>query len=133
MSTIEITDVSQVREGDVVTLAYRGHSFTGEAWNDPDNEGLNVGADAIKWYGRLDRPHAVFIRATREVPDLPTEPGSVIVNATIKGVSGLTAILDQDGLRRTWLVVGHPISQFASAEDIAAWTPARIVAEDGAS
>src|SRR5690606_2954904 len=69
-----------------------------------------------------------FVRATRVVSDLPTEPGSVIVNATIRGVEEQTAILVGTGnwVTRTWvtttLVEDH---WYHDPEHITAWEPAR--------
>src|SRR5690606_3686021 len=74
-----------------------------------------------------------FVRATREVPDLPelpTEPGSVIVNATIRGVEGQTAILYPEGdWFTTECVEGY---YHHDPEHITAWEPGRIVPDDGA-
>ena len=130
MSTVEITRVEDVRAGDVVTLSYQGHEFTGVAWVDPDSGGLNVGPEGIKWY-RQDGPVAdiaSFVRATREVSDLPVEYGSVITKATVRGVEGQTVILDPEGdWFTTECIDGH---YYHDPEDITAWEPARIVSEE---
>lgn len=130
MSTIEITRIEDVRAGDVVTVAQGDTRATGLVYgvsHGSPRQCVHLEIDHLPFSVIVECGHWTFVRATREAPDLPTEPGSVITNATIKGVPGLTAILDQDGLRKTWLVVGHPTSQFAAAEDITAWTPAHIV------
>ncbi|ROR94034.1 hypothetical protein EDD28_3464 [Salana multivorans] len=74
-----------------------------------------VRADLIVYL--LDRP----------APTLPTEPGSMIVDATIRGIEGRTAILNDCGIWNTPRNVrGH---RSHSPEHITAWTPARIVAD----
>lgn len=70
-------------------------------------------------------------RATREVPDrpLPTKAGSVIVDATIQGEKGHTAILpDEGGL---WYAMTRAEgARYHRADGITEWTPARIVADE---
>lgn len=129
MSTIEITRVEDVRAGDMATLAYEGHAFTGRVWE--DDGGPRVGGSY------LSSPYVTLLGATREVPDLPTEPGSVIVNATIRGTEGVTAFLSASAWEPDvyrW-ISGDRIEGTREHDraNITAWTPARIVPEDGAS
>ena len=32
MTTITITDIADLRAGDIATCSYKGHEFTGEVW-----------------------------------------------------------------------------------------------------
>lgn len=72
MPTINIDKAEDLRAGDRVTFSYQGHEFTGEAW--AEHGRLFVGPTLV---GRSEGRHR-FITATREVPDLPTEFGSLI-------------------------------------------------------
>lgn len=67
-----------------------------------------------------------------ETETLPTEPGSIIVNATIRGVEGQTAILDPEGDWFTTTCVED--YWYHDPEDITYWEPydmGRIVPEAG--
>ena len=132
MVTKSIDRVEDVREGDLVTITRNGTTVVATPHR----------VHAQGNYTRLDIPALpcslvvgdgswTFVSATREVPDLPTEPGSVIVNATIRGVEGQTAILDPDGDWYTTACVAD--YWYHVPEDITAWEPARIVPEGGAS
>ena len=147
MSTIEITRVEDVREGDTVTMRDKfGGEYVGpvrriDAVVTPGTvlgfgpEGsvtLAHSRDSYFLGWRLASYRWTFIRATREVPDLPTEPGSVITNATIRGTEGVTAFLAWNGEWQCDRGTGSGFN-WANPEQITAWTPARIVPEDGAS
>lgn len=75
--TITITDLADVRDGDICTVKLGGRQYTGPAYSGVGN--------VLKWGGHILRyngePYAyvVFLSATREVPALPTEPGSMIL------------------------------------------------------
>src|SRR5690606_20870675 len=99
MSTIDITRVEDVRAGDVVTMLDEyGGTYVGPTRH---SETLGAVFGPLGWAvvhpSWTDHPAWTVVRATREVPDLPTEPGSVIVNATIRGETGHTAILTPEG------------------------------------
>ena len=75
---IEITDLADVRDGDICTVKIEGRQYTGPAYTG--------GGDSLIWGGYLLRHHggkpddvAVFLFATRESPSLPTKAGSVIL------------------------------------------------------
>lgn len=60
----------------------------------------------------------------RPAPSLPTEPGDVIVDATIRGVEGCTAMLDLDG---GWLTPGDVNGfRYHRPEHVTAWRNAEI-------
>lgn len=131
--TIEITRTEDIRPGDRVTLV----------WNCDDDDTTVSGIVRSAIGGRRlelanrsfwlsDDPEDWHVTAaTREVPDvppLPTEPGSVIANATIRGVEGQTAILCDSG---DWLTP-RPVAEihyYHTPQRITAWEPARIVPE----
>ena len=76
--TITITDLKDVRDGDMVTVKIEGRQYTGPAYTRGD--------DILVWGGRALRyshgePYAylTFVSATREAPTFPTEAGSVIL------------------------------------------------------
>lgn len=141
MTTIEITRVEDVRAGDVVTFAdSAGGTYVGPARRaalDPTAEQLYFGPAGSGWPVMHRYSLWTFVRATREVPDLPTKPGSVIVNVTapgpgFKGVAEYPyGVLKCEGLWRLFTADGRFGDR--GANEIGAWTPARIVPEDGAS
>ncbi len=130
MSTIEITRVEDIRPGDHVTLTCNDTTVSGTVRNATHADTThffdiaNLPCDLIAGGG-----HWTFVSAYRVVPDLPTEPESVIVNATIRGETGHMAILDDGGVWFTPRVVGagHWTHR---PEHITYWEPARIVRED---
>ena len=133
MSTVEITRVEDVRDGDRVTLTRNGTVVTGEVIRVGHRGGESrtcfemsgMGYLAVYWAGGGSWE---FVRATRQVSDLPTEPGSVIAKATVRGVEGQTAILDPEGdWFTTECIDGH---YYHDPEDITAWEPGRIVSEE---
>ena len=75
--TITITDLAQVRDGDICTVEIEGHQYTGPA--------CAGGYDILLWGGHVLRYSdgepgiSAFVSATRETPSLPTEAGSVIL------------------------------------------------------
>lgn len=136
MSTVEIARVEDIQPGDHVTLVWNGDNDATTVWGIVRHAVTVLGrvrlevGDAPFWLGNGTRDWHV-VRATREVPDappLPTEPGSVIVNATVRGVEGQTVILDPEGdWFTTECVEGH---YYHDPEHITAWEPARIVPEE---
>lgn len=131
MNTIEITRIEDVRDGDRVTLTRDGTVLTGEVFR--VRHGSARTYFEMTGMGDMSVARAggawVFHGATREVPDLPTKEGSVIVNATIRGETGHTAILDDDGSWFTPRPVGG-VFYLHSPESITYWEPARIVREE---
>lgn len=122
MSLIEITDVDDVRAGDLVTLSWKGHEFTGLAWTtSSDGRYMYVGPDIVSdRYGGCE-----FVKATREGPQLPTEPNSVIVDVTTTyGDKRALMVRDEDGEWRDALS-----GDAWSSVEIKSWTPAKIVKE----
>ena len=79
MSVIEIKDRDDLRVGDTATFTYRDggnveHEFTGPLWSFEKGT-LFIGRTRVYdphggWTHAID-----FVRATREVLGLPTEPG----------------------------------------------------------
>ena len=78
------------------------------------------------WY-TSGRASVVVHLLDRPAPSLPTEPGSMIVDATIRDVEGCTATRDGEG---RW-VTTDPVDgyRYHRPEYITAWTPARLVAD----
>lgn len=127
MSVVEIMNRGALQVGDTATFAYNGHEITGVVWSQAGRAmiGKMPLGTAEEWDPDLD-----FVRATREVPALPTEPGSVIhiirlidaepfdeprAAALLGDASWVT--LTPDGNSHTWLI----------PEQIAEWTPAKVV------
>ena len=78
--TITITDLADVRDGDICTVKIGGHQYTGPAYAEEGDNSL-----FLAWGGYLLRcstgkpdDYVVFLSATRESPILPTERGSAI-------------------------------------------------------
>ena len=87
--TITITDLSEVREGDLCTVEIGGRQYTGPAYAGEDDI-LSWGGEGdstiLFWGGYLMRystgkpdAYITFLSATRESPSLPTKAGSVIL------------------------------------------------------
>lgn len=77
--TITITDLGEVRDGDICTIEIEGRQYTGPACARGGNSlVLDWGGYLLRYNGK-PRPHITFISATREVPSLPTKAGSVIL------------------------------------------------------
>lgn len=131
MNNIEITRVEDIQPGDRVTLTRNGTTVSGTVRDVTHGDTnhcfyitslqdiLIVGDDG--W---------TLVTATREAPALPTDPGSVITNATIRGEAGHTAILDDYGDWFTPRTVGSGGFYLHAPEHITAWEPGRIVPEE---
>ena len=75
--TITITDLSEVRAGDLCTVEIEGRQYTGPAYSGVGNV-LKWGGHTLRYNG-VPRPYVTFVSATRESPSLPTELGSAIL------------------------------------------------------
>ena len=127
MSVIEINDCETLRAGDTATFAYRGHEFTGVVWDEKGQ--LFIGRTRVYdphggWSHGLD-----FVHAAREVPDLPTEPGAVILVTECRGErlrKPIAAILGNEG---DWVTPARPVGRSGCLlpEHIAEWTLAKVV------
>lgn len=127
-----VIPLSEVRVGDTVRVEWpEGDvtlSSTAVVVRIDDIGNLRSAAHRIigPWYmsGRGDLTVHLL---DRPAPSLPTEPGSVIVDATIRGVEGCTAICEGEDI---WTTVDYVEGYlFHDPRDITAWTPARIVAD----
>ena len=128
MTTITITDINQLRAGDVATLSYEGHEFTGEVRKD-DFGTLWVGPVVVRHYNGDPSSSCTLVSATREVPDLPTQLGSVIAN-----------VVTRDGAEYDWAMLADPgddagVSWVVASSDgydwvrharIISWTPCTV-------
>lgn len=94
--TITITNINQLRAGDIATCSYDGHEFTGEVWGSAYGP-LFVGASFVRYADGRPSPAVSLVSATREVPDLPTELGSVIAN-----------VVTRDGCHYDWAMLADP-------------------------
>ena len=126
--TITITDIADLRVGDIATLSYDGHEFTGEVWVSPYGE-LIVGATCARFNSGRPSHVATFVSATREVPDLPTELGSVIANVVLVGGyhydwAMLTDPKDDSG--QSWIACTADVYAWVRADLITSWTPCTV-------
>ena len=125
---MEITNRDDLRVGDIATFTYQGHEVTGPLWTEGDRS-LYVGAALFRfsdgcWFDQYE-----LVRATREVPDLPAEPGSVILVSECRGERldpPVLAVCDGDG---EWLTLARAIdgSRWHLPAHITAWTPAKVI------
>ena len=97
MSVITITDIADLRVGDIATLSFEGHEFTGEVW-EGERGSLFIGLTIVHYRVGDPSPSLTLISATREVPDLPTEMGSVIAN-----------VVTRDGYHYDWAMLVDPL------------------------
>ncbi|WP_102508170.1 hypothetical protein [Sanguibacter massiliensis] len=128
MTVIEITNRDDLRVGDVATFAYRGHEFSGPLWKREDGR-LFLGGEIVRYAIGVWSGYFTFVRATREAPSLPTEPGSVILVTECHGERldpPVLAVCDGDG---EWLTLARAIdgSRWHLPKHITAWTPAKVV------
>src|SRR5690606_8678931 len=96
MSTIDITRVEDVREGDRVTMTRNGTAVSGAVRDVTHGDYTHIDIATLPCVMIVGDGSWTVVSATREVQDLPVEPGSVIVNSTVRGVEGETAILDPE-------------------------------------
>ena len=76
--TITITDLADVRDGDICTVEIDGRQYTGPAYGRRDDILLAWGGYLLRYSSGEPGAFAVFLSATRETPSLPTEHGSTI-------------------------------------------------------
>ena len=75
---ITITDLAQVRDGDICTVEIDGHPYCGPAYARGGGI-LDWGGHALRYSDGEPGTLAAFVSATREAPTLPTKAGSVIL------------------------------------------------------
>lgn len=126
---MEITNRDDLRVGDVATFTHHGHEFTGPLWEREEGT-LFLGPEGVR-YGHKSRwsEYFTFVRATREVPPLPTEPGSVILVTECRGVRVDEPVLAVRDIEGEWTT---PTGRLAGyrwhlPEHITEWTPAKVV------
>ena len=111
--TITITDIADLRAGDIATCSYDGHEFTGEAWPSSTYGPLFVGASFVRYADGSPNPAVPLISATRALPDLPIELGSVIAN-----------VVTRDGCHYDWAMpVTGPANSLGSPSRSASTRP----------
>lgn len=126
MSIIEITNRDYLQVGDVATFTYNGHEFTGVVWSQVGRPmiGKTPLGDSEEW-----DPDLVFVRATREMPPLPTEPGSVIYVTEVRGKTvhgGTNPAMCADG--GDWMLTYAADGDGVLApSEITGWRPAKVV------
>lgn len=130
MSVIEITDREDLRVGDVATFAFDGNEFTGPLWTEGTGT-LFIGPALVRYGGDSDYwSDCTFVRATREVPDLPTEPGSAVLVTECRGERADKPVVAWwDDVETYWIT---PTRRFGGmtthdSPDITEWTPAKVV------
>ena len=78
--TITITDLSEVREGDLCTVEIGGRQYVGLAYAGEDDSRILLWGDyMLRYSSGKPGTYVTFVSATRESPSLPTEAGSVIL------------------------------------------------------
>ena len=106
-TTITITDREDLRPGDVATFEYvrrdgTAHPFTGPLWTQ-EGQNLTIGGYPVRFSDGEWSRYYRFVSATRTVPDLPTEPGSIIHVYESRGErfeKPVLAVLDE--LKKDW-------------------------------
>ena len=123
---MEITNRDDLRVGDIATFTYRGHEFTGEVWSEREGS-LIVGPDIVRYSDGAWSDYFTFVRATREMPPLPTEPGSVIEIITIDDhhIEPTVAMLDD---ANDWMLAVRRDERWTlTPYRITAWRPMKVV------
>ena len=97
MTTITITNINQLRAGDIATFSsFGGHEFSGEVWENKRGD-LLIGPAVVRYFDATPSPSATLISATRTLSDLPSKPGSVIAN-----------VVTRDGCHYDWAMLAGP-------------------------
>ena len=126
MTTITITNLADLRAGDIATLSYEGHEFSGEVWAGAGGE-LFLGITIVHYNVGDPLPYLTLISATREVPDLPTEPGSVIANVVTESAERYDlAMLVGPTNYECWMVVNDKGYMWLLPEWIVSWDPCTV-------
>ena len=73
MSKIQIQKLEDVCDWDTVTVEFAGGTFVGPAYTSGDGD-VSAGGWCIRKRDGAPGEATTFVSATREVPDLPTEP-----------------------------------------------------------
>ena len=77
---IKITDLTDVQDGDMVTVEIAGRQYTGPAYaGEGDSRILLWGGYMLRYSSGKPGAYVTFVSATREAPTLPTESGSMIL------------------------------------------------------
>ena len=129
--TITITDLSEVRAGDLCIVEIGGRQYTGPAYARVGGI-LDWGGHALRYPNGEPGTLAAFVSATREAPTLPTKAGSVILVHEADGkVCDPPVLAVNDGTELVpWNVV-RPIGGYFwfSDEDITRWQACEITPE----
>lgn len=129
MTIIEIKDRESLRAGDIATFAYQGHEFTGPMWGRGERS-LLIGSTSVRHGDGAWNDYFAFVRATREMPPLPTEPGAVILVTECRGERADEPVVAWwDDVEAYWTT---PTRRFGGMTShmpyhIAEWTPAKVV------
>lgn len=121
--TITITDLSEVRAGDLCTVEIGGRQYTGPAYARGGGI-LDWGGHALRYADGEPGTLAAFVSATREAPTLPTKAGRVILVHEADGkVSDPPVLAMHDGTELVPWGVARQIGNldWLRDEDIARW------------
>ena len=128
--TITITDIADLRAGDIATCSYDGHEFTGEAWPSSTYGPLFVGASFVRYADGSPNPAVPLISATRALPDLPIELGSVIANVVTRDGCHYDWAMPVTGpansLGPSWVVSSADRYDWVHPDQIVSWTPCTV-------
>lgn len=123
MSRIQIP-VDNAREGDWAVIVFPSGSRIEGRLVEDYTESHKI--ESVGWHLRNAETFGAEVSVLRELPDLPTEPNSVIMDVTtVCNSTYALMVLDEDEQWCDALSGGE-----WSAYEIKSWTPARVVAED---
>lgn len=126
---MEITNREDLRAGDIATFTYNGHEFTGPLWGRGEWS-LIIGSTSVRHGDGAWNDYFTFVRATREMPPLPTEPGSVILVTECRGERVDEPVVAWwDDVEGYWLTPTHRFGGMTThdARDFTDWAPAKVV------
>ena len=123
--TITITDLADVRDGDICTVEIDGRRYTGPAYaGGGDSTVLLWGGYLLRYSSGEPDAFAVFLSATRETPSLPTERGSAIfIHEAVGTVCDPPVLAVHDGTDHAPWSVARRIDglSYLGDEDITRW------------
>ena len=129
--TITITDLADVRDGDMVTVMIRGRQYDGPAYTYGGDD-LLWGESTLRYSSGKPGTYVTFVSATREAPTPPTERGSVIlIHEACGEVYDPPVLAVHDGTDHAPWGVARQIDglNYLSDEDITQWQAVTVTAQ----
>ena len=131
--TITITDLSEVREGDLCTVEIEGRQYMGPAYvGKGDSTILLWGGYLMRYSTGKPNAYVTLISATRIIPSLPTKLGSAIFIHEARGevcYPPVLAVRNEGGLPPWCMSRRIGLALWLNDADITQWQAATVTAQ----